>query len=300
MGQTVYVDTVPLSSALDAASPDDLTAAGRRIRTLEWLITPGSTGRSLPGGDPAVEARGILAAQEFVAARPHTAENDQAPGWWLAVKRDYERLSDDVSRWLHGIDNHGKPPASAPLPFSSVVAGVVEFVLEFAAVTAALVAIGLLARTAQERGGLAHLFRPGRSARKPSPADLSAEGFIDPLAAAHELAAVGNFRSAVRLTYIASLRQLETAGLLELEPNRTNWEYQRALRNRSRSASTVLLPATRLFDRIWYGSRQATSEEFSRVLQIHSAVSHLADGGPQTGDVEQEIADGRDDGTSRP
>ena len=52
---------------------------------------------------------------------------------------------------------------------------------------------------------------------------------------------------ALRLAYIASLRRLEAAGLLVLEKDKTNWEYQRGLRSRSPAANspTVHSPSAR-------------------------------------------------------
>ena len=82
--------------------------------------------------------------------------------------------------------------------------------------------------------------------------DLDDLGIADPLAHARALAEQSDFREAVRYVYIASLRKLAGSGLVTLQENRTNWEYQRSLRSRSATVYDTLLPGTRLFDRIWY------------------------------------------------
>ena len=65
---------------------------------------------------------------------------------------------------------------------------------------------------------------------------------------------------------------LQRAGLLVLADDRTNWEYQRALRGRADAAYQSLLPVTRDFDRIWYGHRRATRAEYDRAVAAHDAL----------------------------
>ena len=87
----------------------------------------------------------------------------------------------------------------------------------------------------------------------------------------------GNLREAVRLVYIATLRTLRERGWIALEANRTNWEYQRLLSRRSSDLATLLRPATATFDRVWYGGREATSEDLLAVRESYRALSEVAE-----------------------
>jgi hypothetical protein len=44
------------------------------------------------------------------------------------------------------------------------------------------------------------------------------------------------------------------------------------LRGTSRPVYDTLLPATRLFDRVWYGEENATEAEYQRVVAVHDAL----------------------------
>lgn len=83
----------------------------------------------------------------------------------------------------------------------------------------------------------------------------------------------GDFRSAFRLVYLAALVALDSEGLVKLNRSQTNWEYVRAIRDASRSdLYEILLPVTREFDRIWYGSQPAARADFERIEQSYNAI----------------------------
>jgi hypothetical protein len=237
--QSEYETTIARARALDAA----LRAAPPALR-----------------GDPKQQAFAILAAPEFKELR-ETQRPPQSRSW-------LERLARSIARWLDRIFNRrmpNAPPVADPLP------GLVEAVritLYVLAGAGALFGVYLLARYLASRP---ELFR--RTKRTGIGKDaLSEDSLPDPLGASRNLAAQGDYRSALRLAYIASLRRLAAAGLLVLQENKTNWEYQRHLRRRSTSAYDVLLPATRLFDEVWYGQRQATAQEYERVAAAYDAL----------------------------
>jgi len=63
------------------------------------------------------------------------------------------------------------------------------------------------------------------------------------------------------------------------------------LRSRSRTLSATLLPGTRLFDRVWYGRREATAEEFESLIRLHDALPTSAAAVPAGPDsvADQEV-----------
>jgi hypothetical protein len=90
-----------------------------------------------------------------------------------------------------------------------------------------------------------------------TPADLSSAAF--------SAARAGDFRTAIRKLYIASLYEFSERGILELEPNATNHDY---LNRVSRFAALVapMRYMTDRFDYVWYGMYPSSSDEFSGYL----------------------------------
>jgi hypothetical protein len=259
-GHLVTVDNSREIATLDqmAAHPgrradkEDAT----RIVLLNDLIAP-PTAPLPPRGDAGALARQILAAREFKdAAAPVPPRT-----WWDDLMESIQKKIADFLNWLFG----GKRS-----PSGKAVPGLAPFIvytLYFLAAVGALIGLYYLARSLVE-------YR--RTVRRRTGAlaglDLDELALPDPLASSRELAERGDYRGALRLAYIASLRRLAQAGLLVLQENRTNWEYQRSLRRRSTLAYDVLLPATRLFDAVWYGGRQATPAEYEIVVAAHDAL----------------------------
>jgi hypothetical protein len=293
-GQNIAVDTKPEADALDAISgttPDKKLE--QRFAALDEQVA--TTSQPTPTDPRAVTER-ILRAGEFKASQP---EEVKGSGWdwsffpkWMkpvenAVKPVlgwFGKIFSAIGRWfVKGIENIfraiGKffrwifnkfPQAkwNAKNPFTSLGNNVL-LALYFLATVAGVVGVYFLSR---------YLFdlydvRTGRKRRATGALggdlDLSEEGITDPLGTAKERAATGDYRSAIRLTYIASLWRLGEGGVLTLEKNRTNWEYQRSLRKQAPSVHDDLLPATRLFDRVWYGKQPGTESEFRMISEIY-------------------------------
>lgn len=306
-GQTIPVNTKPEADALDAISgttPDK--KLGQRFATLDEQLATAS----LPTKkDPRLLVERILKAGEFKASQP---QETKGKGWdWTFLPKWMKPIENALSpafrwigkqfsalgRWLgKGIENifraigkffrwiFNKFPQKkwrwdAKNPFASLGNGVL-LTLYFLATVAAVVGIYFLSR---------YLFdvydeRTGRKRRSSGllggDLDLSEEGITDPLGTARERAEKGDYRSAIRLTYIAALWKLGEGGILTLEKNRTNWEYQRALRKQSPPLHDDLLPATRLFDRVWYGKQPGTEREFEMVSAIYDNLPTEAGGLP--------------------
>ncbi len=74
------------------------------------------------------------------------------------------------------------------------------------------------------------------------------------LALSHKLESEGRYREAVRCLYVACLLKLDQHGVARFERSQTNWEHLvRIERSDSLPTGLDLRPATREFDRIWYG-----------------------------------------------
>jgi hypothetical protein len=76
---------------------------------------------------------------------------------------------------------------------------------------------------------------------------------------AAELMGSGRFREAIRAWYHAVLVTLFRAGLLHYRKDRTNWEYAYAL-GPDLPWRPGFVDATRTFEQIWYGRREAPSD----------------------------------------
>lgn len=248
--------TKPLANALDSrAHPKDALTL---LETTERLLAP--TTSSALAGDAHDEAAQILTRKEFVEA---ANKKEQQKSW---LERQIQRALEALGNWFG--DMMGRVPSGA----GGGVAGlgsVLQWLFYFVVAIATGVALAFLSRSAAR---MIRIQQRRRIAGQGSDPNLAADDIADPLARARQLAAEGQTREAVRLAYIAALRRLRETGLLVLEANKTNWEYQRALRGRSPAAHDALLPATRIFDRIWYGQLPPTSADFENVLRAHDAL----------------------------
>jgi hypothetical protein len=78
---------------------------------------------------------------------------------------------------------------------------------------------------------------------------------------AAEMARRGDFRAAIRRAYIALLYELDERGKLRLDRAKTNRDYL----NELRPDPNYFIPVsarTQIFERVWYGQRAATREDF--------------------------------------
>ncbi|GAB3306770.1 DUF4129 domain-containing protein [Hymenobacter tenuis] len=108
---------------------------------------------------------------------------------------------------------------------------------------------------------LTGLFRRG-SRTVPLPYDAAAENIhgVDFDAALAQAEAAGNYRLAVRLGYLLSLRELTERNLIQWQPNKTNHEYLRELSGTPWTASFRTL--THQFEFVWYGELGISEAEY--------------------------------------
>ena len=98
-------------------------------------------------------------------------------------------------------------------------------------------------------------------------APVSARPWPEWLARAHEAAAAGDWREAVRLSYWGGISFLESNGLWPPNRARTPREYLRMLPSSNEHRET-LVSLTRKFETIWYGGAEPGPESFSESLNF--------------------------------
>ncbi len=75
----------------------------------------------------------------------------------------------------------------------------------------------------------------------------------------------GEYSLAVRLNYLATIKQLSIHKYIKWKKNKTNRHYQRELRNTVYFGDFREL--TGIFERVWYGDKLLTKEEFQPVYR---------------------------------
>ena len=81
------------------------------------------------------------------------------------------------------------------------------------------------------------------------------------LAQAQQLANQGDYRTAIRQLYLATLLLLDERGMLRYDRTLTNREYLNAVKDEPKVVST-LEPIVDTFDRTWYGFESVDPEDF--------------------------------------
>ncbi|MBI5302180.1 MAG: DUF4129 domain-containing protein [Chloroflexi bacterium] len=94
------------------------------------------------------------------------------------------------------------------------------------------------------------------------------------LARAQNFVAGGDYRSAMRLLYLAALLSLDERGALKYDPSWTNREHLRALAPHPMLAA-ALAPIVETFDRVWYGFANVTPDEFAEFRRQVQAIREI-------------------------
>ncbi len=91
--------------------------------------------------------------------------------------------------------------------------------------------------------------------------DKAATSAAQAVGRAQQLATAGDYRSAVRELYLATLLLLDERGRLRFDHALTNREYLKAA-GREPALAAALAPVVETFDRIWYGFERVSPQDF--------------------------------------
>lgn len=190
----------------------------------------------------------ILARREYKGTE--TSWSDRATRhWWRGFLK-----------WLNR--HSSERVASAAGVFAEILAVIVVLVL--------LVLIGYALSLIGRRA------RFGDKVPKQAKADIyigpdTSKGALDEAA---KLAGSGDFRSALRLVYLAALLRLDDANLIRFDRTGTNWEYLALLRAKP-DVYNLLRPVTITFDRKWYGHEPATEADYSIFMAVYKSLESV-------------------------
>ncbi len=193
-----------------------------------------------------IAANDLAALQNILQHPPFASEPSALPTWLQEILQRIARVFD------RGVDNLTRgvfDVRDVIILFGVVlVIGVVWYFIR-----------GLRRNLVQEEA-LA-IFSKARATRTPNEAFHSAQQFVNQ----------GDYRSAVRQLYLATLLLLDQRGKIKYDPTLTNREYLAQASNDAR-VTAALAPIVEIFDRAWYGFEPVTPTEFdayrARVEQV--------------------------------
>ncbi|MBL4675342.1 MAG: DUF4129 domain-containing protein [Mucilaginibacter sp.] len=81
-----------------------------------------------------------------------------------------------------------------------------------------------------------------------------------------QAASAGNYKLAVRLLYLRTLKQLNDNGLIEWQPNKTNQAYVMELSNSPNQ--DIFKQLTNQFEYVWYGDFAVTGDSYKNISQM--------------------------------
>lgn len=252
------ISSEPLRDLLDRAARDDahrkeiLKQAGmwaeNAATQAEGYVASESAASSSSGATARAKLEQILKRREFSPARPPSAWDQlrQRIGQW--VLRMFEKLFGSMARH----------PIGSKLLFWFIIFGVVCWL------------VTMLVRFWTGRG---------RNIALQSIGTITAHrSWQEWIREAQDAAARGEFREAIHLLYWAGITRLEDLSILTVDHTRTPREQLRLLSNPAKSGTPMAASATPAqrapmvgltiqFERVWYGRRRASVEDFRECLK---------------------------------
>ncbi|MBZ5539918.1 MAG: DUF4129 domain-containing protein [Acidobacteriia bacterium] len=249
-GRQYEIASAPLRTLLDAAEKDTAQRGARVQEAQEWVATLAAQAEGYAAKEPPEDAAArpmlekILRRSEFSAVRPPGAfEKFQE---WLAAQ--FQRL---LERLFSAVGRH---PMGGEILFWLVIAGAVVWLAM------------LVFRFWMERAQLDELETPQSFA--------ATRTWQEWIRAGRQAAGRGDFREAIHSVYWAGIAHLEDRGALPRERTHTPREYLRLLGQAPGGVPAgppvqreSLEALTARLERVWYGRRTATPEEFRVSLE---------------------------------
>ncbi len=178
--------------------------------------------------------------------------------------------SNNSSGGTGSVPGSSSGPSSSNFPSGGIRidSGAFEWLFWLAVIIAALVVIALIYYLISSRSGRLTYRESGGGGFSGGGGVAVYASPSDALTEAERLAALGQYREALRMLYSGILHRLSQLGLIELEKRRTNWELLRLLHQRGeQEIHNHLLPLTQLFERAWYGQTPISAGEYQSARQ---------------------------------
>jgi hypothetical protein len=225
------------------AAAERLDAVSSRLSTLETQVDAPASQRK--PSDARAAARAVLSRPEF--------QSEPAPD-----PSAFEKVSDKVIAW---IKNHWPQWKPVNGPSWSPNIKVIYTILGILVVALFALLVWVIVGAVGRRSARSRVLAVDDT----ETALVEARDTDSILDLADEKARAGDYRSAFRLVYLATLVALDTGGVLRFDRSKTNWEYLRALRSAGRAdVYEKMQPLTLDFDRLWYGFAKAGAEDYQR------------------------------------
>ncbi len=260
-----FVDNRALLSQMNAAQAikdqDDYTnrwdEIGDQVYTILQAISKDY--KPVDSADAQRSAEAVLSGVDF-SSQP------------LPPKSGWEKFGEWFENLLKKL--HLRPISGGPTgTISPIVPEVILIVIIVLAVGAAIYFIAQLIISRQ--GSIGRLSSDSGIALTLEEKELVATHNYNRLRELAQAAAeTGDYRSALRLMFLAVLVMLDFEGAIRLDRSKTNWEYIRALSN-ERELQKLLQPFAAEFDRIWYGQRPASQGQYENALTRYDDVRAL-------------------------
>jgi hypothetical protein len=245
-GRTLQTNTRQLAEELSPVDPSSVRRVSRQLDALDDALRLSPRSRASPR---------VLAELDSVLRDPRFR---QERSFWSII-RD----------WVQSLLLRLLSATIGTSSFNPVVAWVFgALFLALLAVVGFLAGRGALGRMVVDIVAAGPANRPARSAEVRNRVDQEA--------------AAGDYRSALRYLFLATMLSLQERGVLELRPGLTNHEYLSTLRaavDTGRDTTLRDIPSLQRlveeFDRTWYGHRPFGAADFARCQSLAQQV--LAD-----------------------
>lgn len=196
------------------------------------------------------EIRDILSNSEY-------NRDYSKPDFMEKLLKPFDKLIERFIEWLNGLFGVENKEANR----------VISFTLACVVIAAFLILVALVIRKL--------------AGRKQAPdnddqldiADYDLPSSRPLIKEAVRLAELGDYRSAYRCAYLASISYLDEAKALRFERSRTNWEYLRELRQGGfEKRYNQLQPLTLEFDRKFYGRENCTRDDYINAVRTYEQI----------------------------
>ncbi len=228
-----------------------LTEISERLDRLRQSVIASQTTEDKTSQDQRAQLDNILSRPEY---QPDE-KRESLIGRWS------KRISDFILRQLGRMFSG----SSAPREGGAGLMTVFRILVFLAVITALVIGALKLSQLLKRRKKAEIEAEPREALGEEIAEDVTA---ADLFANASEMARQGEYRKAIRRTYIALLCDLEERGKLRLGRSKTNRDYMDAVRSEQRIFPTFS-SMTNAFEHVWYGQERATEDEFREFVTLY-------------------------------